>query len=409
MTIVPQELFEKLYPGYELIKFELDEAHKELILFLEPNTLPKCPRCGSPNVSIHDTNVRLFKECKILDYITRVYVVVRRIKCNSCDNTTTEKVPFANDNNFRVTKRLTNTIIDELEQSSTIKDVALRYQVGWDTVKDIHKRYLQSIIFFHLGNARILAIDEISIRRGHTYATVIIDLFARRVLWVLKGKQNTDVNKFFKLCGKLGCEQIEAVAMDQNAGFASCVKRFCKNAVVVYDLFHMLANFGRTVISTIRLRIANKLKEQGDTAAYSYIKRSRFLLLRKAANIPESQKPKLKQILSDHVDLLVAHTLKEMLPDIWHANSKEEATRLWNGWYSYAMESNIPEVVAFAQSQNKNYKEGITNAGLYHIGTSALEGMNNRIKVLKRLAYGFRDFEYFKLLIMNTFRGKTIC
>ena len=80
--------------------------------------------------------------------------------------------------------------------------------------------------------------------------------------------------------------------------------------------------------------------------------------------------------------------------------------KLWSAWYKLASESNVEEITKFAETQNKNYRDGITNAGIYHIGTSVLEGINNKIKVIKRVAFGFRDFDYFFIRIMDAFRGK---
>lgn len=96
----------------------------------------------------------------------------------------------------------------------------------------------------------------------------------------------------------------------------------------------------------------------------------------------------------------------QLLPEIFQSTSKEEAEKLWDAWYKLASESNVKEITKFAETQNENYKDGITNAGIYHIGTSVLEGINNKIKVIKRVAFGFRDFDYFFLRIMDAFRGK---
>ncbi len=113
------------------------------------------------------------------------------------------------------------------------------------------------------------------------------------MLWVGKGKKISDVDDFFRKCGTLGCQQIKAVAMDQNAGFANCVKRFCPNAKVIYDLFHMVYNYGRLVISAIRIRLAEEYKKSNDIEKYNKLKGSRFLLLSRNANLSDDRKPNL--------------------------------------------------------------------------------------------------------------------
>ena len=195
--------------------------------------------------------------------------------------------------------------------------------------------------------------------------------------------------------------------MDQNAGFANCVARYCPNAKVVYDLFHMVYNFGRLVISAIRIRLANDHKQKDDEVGYELIKRSRYLLLSRNSKLSDKQKVRLDDILNHYKDLYAANELKELLPEVFYANSKEDSERLWDEWVDIALHSEVEEIIRFASNQNKNYRDGITNSGIYNIRTSVLEGINNKIKVLKRLAYGFRDLDYFFLRIRNALRGIT--
>ncbi len=136
------------------------------------------------------------------------------------------------------------------------------------------------------------------------------------------------------------------------------------------------------------------------------LKGSRFLLLKRNANLSDEEKTRLNDILTYYKDLYYANELKELLPAIFRAVSKEEAEILWDEWKALALESEVEEIVRFAKNQDKYYRDGITNAGIYHIGTSVLEGINNKIKVLKRVSFGYRDLEYFFLRIRGAFRGK---
>ncbi|MCR5536744.1 MAG: ISL3 family transposase [Succinivibrio sp.] len=400
------EFFTKnFFPGYKITNIFLTESKKEICISLEPLDSPSCPHCHSNDVVVHEYRKKQVRDDKMLGYFVVLEITYRVIRCNHCQKKfLTENIPFVTEG-FRVTRRAENTVIEELEQAGSISDTANRIGLGWDTCKSIHKRYLQRTIYFSLGDASILAIDEFSIQKGHKYATVVVDLETKRVIWVGKGKSISEVNKFFKLCGTEGCKQIKAVAMDQNAGFASCVNKFCPNAKVVYDLFHMVYNFGRLVISAIRIRLANAHLDNGNEDGYSLLKRSRFLLLTRNANLTDERKIKLDNILSFFHDLYAANELKELLPEVFKASSKQESETLWDEWVNLAMKSNVEEIMKFAHSQNKNYRDGITNSGIYPIRTSVLEGINNKIKVLKRLAYGFRDLDYFFLRIRSAFKG----
>lgn len=161
------------------------------------------------------------------------------------------------------------------------------------------------------------------------------------------------------------------------------------------------------VISAIRIRLSNQCEENGNKDATSLLKGSRALLLTRNSRLPDNRRTKLDDILKFYTDLNKANELKELLPEIFQSTSKEEAEKLWSAWYKLASESDVEEITKFAETQNENYKDGITNAGIYHIGTSVLEGINNKIKDMKRVAFGFRDFNYyFFLRIMDAFRGK---
>lgn len=132
-----------------------------------------------------------------------------------------------------------------------------------------------------------------------------------------------------------------------------------------------------------------------------------YLLLSRNSKLSDKQKISLNDILNHYKDLYAANELKELLPEVFYANSKEDSERLWDEWVDIALHSEVEEIIRFATNQNKNYRDGITNSGIYNIRTSVLEGINNKIKVLKRLAYGFRDLDYFFLRIRNAFRGIT--
>lgn len=405
MSMIADFFSENFFPGFKISDISLSKPENEVFIRLEPNSCPSCPHCHSNDVVVHEYRTKKIRDARILGCLVTLEIVYRVVRCNHCKSRFgTENISFLSER-FRVTKRVESGVIDELEHASSIKDTAYRAGLKWDVCKNIHKRYLKNTIYFSLDKASILAIDEFSIQKGHKYATVVIDVEYRRVLWVCKGKSISEVNRFFRLCGTEGCKQIRAVAMDQNAGFATCVRKYCPNARVVYDLFHMLYNYGRLVISAIRIRLAKKSADSGDEDGYKLLKRSRFLLLTHNANLTAEKKVKLDNILAHHRDLYAANELKELLPEVFKTDSKEKAEKLWDEWVEIAMNSNVPEIKKFAGNQNRHYRDGITNSGIYHIRTSILEGINNKIKVIKRLAYGFRDLDYFFLRIRSAFRG----
>ncbi len=191
--------------------------------------------------------------------------------------------------------------------------------------------------------------------------------------------------------------------MDMNTAMDLEVQAHCPNARVVYDLFHVVAKFGREVVDRVRVDQANRLKD--DPAGRRAIKRSRWLLLRNRHNLDEPQALRLDELLAANTPLMTAYLLKTQLKELWYAPSEYEARRRWSEWLRLAQESGLQPLQAFARRLN-TYVEGIVSSARFRLNTSVLEGMNNRIKVIKRMAYGYRDNAYFFLKIKAAFPGK---
>ncbi len=192
--------------------------------------------------------------------------------------------------------------------------------------------------------------------------------------------------------------------MDMNTAFDREVRAQCPNAEVVYDLFHVVAKYGREVIDRVRVDEANRLKH--DRPARQVIKSARWLLLRNRENLktPERGAVRLEELLAANQSLMTVYVLKEDLRQLWRCRHAGYAKRLWEGWYRRAMDSGIAPLMQFAR-RLKPYLQGILAHCHHPLHTSVFEGINNRIKVIKRMAYGFRDTDYFFLKIRAAFPG----
>jgi transposase len=302
-----------------------------------------------------------------------------------------------------VTRRLGESVA-RLCRVLPIRHVADSYGLNWKTVKAIDKAYLERTLGpVDLEGVTQLAMDEFAIRKGHRYATVVIEPHTRRVLWVGRGRKREDVSAFFDLLGEAGCAAIEAVAMDMNAAYEQEVRARCPNAEVVFDLFHVVAKFGREVIDRVRVDEANRLRH--DKPARKVIKGSRWLLLRNRSNIERKEdRVKLDELLRANRRLMTVYVLKDDLKHLWDYTYPGAALRFWKQWYRRAIRSRIEPLKRFARNLAA-YLPGILAHCTYPLHTSVLEGINNKIKVLKRMAYGFRDDAYFFLKIRQAFPG----
>ncbi|MCC6428640.1 MAG: ISL3 family transposase [Phycisphaerales bacterium] len=253
-----------------------------------------------------------------------------------------------------------------------------------------------------LDGLTLLAMDEFAIHKGHRYATVVIDPTCKRVLWVGKGRDRGSLRPFFEMLGPHRCAQVRAVAMDMNSAHEAEVKANCPQAQVVFDLFHVVAKYGREVIDRVRVDEANRLK--GDKPSRHVVKSSRWLLLRNAENVPPRDRVRLRDLLNANKALMTVYVLRDELKHLWDFRSRGHAFRFWKQWHGHAVRSRIEPLRRFAKKL-KPYLHGILSHCAFPLHTSLLEGINNKIKVIKRMAYGFRDDAYFFLKIRAAFPG----
>ncbi len=191
--------------------------------------------------------------------------------------------------------------------------------------------------------------------------------------------------------------------MDMNASFEQEVALHCPQAEIVYDLFHVVAKYGREVVDRVRVDEANRLRN--DKPARKIIKGSRWLLLRNYENIEKADdKVRLKELLQANKSLMTVYVMKDDLKQLWNFSHSDIAQRFWRQWYDRAMQSRIEPLMKFARRLS-NYAAGIISHCRWPLHTSLLERINNKIKTMKRQAYGYRDDEYFFLRIRAAFPG----
>jgi transposase len=361
---------------------------------------PCCAGCGQTVTRIHETITRKVRDLPILDAQTWLLVPRRRLLCPHC-GPSIERLTWL-DRYARVTRRLAESVV-RLCRVLTVKHVADFFGLSWDQVKEIDKRALRDQVgTVDLSSVEVIGMDEFALHKGHRYATVVVEPYRKEVLWIGQGRSRESIRPFFELLGAGGCRRLKAVVMDMNASYEQEVRQHSPKAAIVYDLFHVVAKFGREVIDRVRVDEANRL--QHDKKARKVVKTSRWLLLRNRQNVKGGDMLRLQELLEANQNLMTVYVLKEDLKQLWRFNCVEEASLFWEQWYRRAVESGIQPLMLFAR-RLKGYLHGILNHCDWPLHTGLLEGINNRIKVIKRMAYGFRDHEYFFLKIRAAFPG----
>lgn len=425
MAIEFAELLNRLggWEGFEVANIDEDSTLRpdvlglpapRLVITLRPRSdaVKRCSRCGAVVTDIHDITERLVRDVAFLEHDTWLRLPRARLRCPTC-GPTVEAVPWL-DKHQRMTTRLAEKIA-RLAMVLPVDHVATWFGLHWTTVKLIHARALATqlgpVTRESLRGVRYLAIDEFAIQKGHRYATVIVDPETKRVLWVARGRDRAAVAPFFDLLGPDGCAAIEAIVMDMHGPFGDEVRARCPDAAVVYDLFHVVAKYGREVIDRVRVDETNRIARAagpnrlGIRAQRRVIKGTRWLLLRNRATVTRpGDRVRLKELLAANRALFITYVLKDDLKQLWRYRAPAAARRFWQHWYRRAMRSRLEPLQRFAQ-RLQPYLVGILNHCRYPLSTALVEGINNKIKVLKRMAYGYRDDAYFFLRIRAAFPG----
>ena len=381
---------------------ELRGAHRWVVIELIPDRGHdrRCSGCGEIVGAIHDRSVRRIRDLPLFEDRVELRLPRLRLACPRC-GPRLEQVAWL-DPHARVTRRLAQSVA-RFCMVASVRHAARWHGLDWKTAKAIDFRELERTLGPpNLDGVRMLAMDEFAIQKGHRYATVVVDPERKRVLWVGRGRSRAEVRPFFELLGPERCAQIKAVAMDMNTAYDLEVRMHCPNAEVVYDLFHVVAKYGRDVIDRVRVDEANRLRD--DKPARRVVKTSRWLLLRNRENVPADKAVQLDELLAANRALLTVYLLKDDLKQLWRYRSEAWARKAWKSWKRRAMRSGLQPLRHFARCLEP-YLPGILAHCRWPLGTNLVEGINNKIKVIKRIAYGYRDDAYFFLKIRAAFPG----
>ena len=358
-----------------------------------------CSGCGRTCERYHDFEERRVRDLPILGAQTHLLLNRFRVSCPTC-GPKLEELPWLA-KYARVTRRLAESVA-RLCRHMSVKHAAEFFGLRWDAAKAIDKGFLEATLGEpDLSRVTQLAMDEFAIRRGQRYATIIVEPNRKEILHVCRGHGREDVRPFFEKLGRDGCLRIEAVAMDMNGAFEAEVRAQCPRAAIVYDPFHVVAKYGREVVDTVR---SSEAKRQDNKADRAIVKGSRWLLLKNKQNLAGPDRVKLRELLRVNRRLATVYVLKDDLKRFWDYYLPNPARNFFMSWYGRAIRSRIEPLKRFAR-QLRAKLDGILAHCRYPLHTSLLEGINNKIKVIKRMAYGFRDDEYFFLKIRAAFPG----
>lgn len=367
----------------------------------------RCLVCRSKNTVYVGENVRSIRLLPIGFRPVRAIMHLKVIRCKDCGAERQEPIEDAPERRS-YSKRFAAHVI-ELVKIATLLDAAQKLGVGWDLVKDIVKQDLRRQVKRRkYRDIRLIAIDEIAAKKRHHYLTIVTDLTSGLVVFAAEGKDADCLNPFFHKLRRSRATLV-AAAMDMSGAYEKAIHDYnaslpqgvppCK---IVTDHFHAVKQMNEA-LDDIRKDEAQKLEEQGR----KLLKGSRFLLFFGSKKFSEDPRRlvRLKTLLDGNVRLMQAWLLKESFGLIWKQDSKDEAIKFVDDWCQQASQLGDPHINKVINMVQR-HRFGIINYYDFPISSAPLEGINNKIKVLKRRAYGYRDMEFFILRILTIHETK---
>jgi transposase len=380
--------------GYQQNAIAFEESTIRFFVEQDPGSF-RCSNCGSANVMKSGQTCRSYRSLPIGARPVWIELPIQRLWCAGCGKTRQAQVAFA-DERRSYTHAFERYALD-LSRHMTIQDVAVHLGVGWDMIKEMQKRRLQRRFTKpKLKHLKHLAIDEISIGKGHRYLTVVLDLDDGAVVFVGEGKGADALKPFWRRL-HASHARIKAVATDMSPAYTAAVGDNLPKAIHVFDRFHVVKLFNEK-FSLFRQELQ---REAEGPLAKKLLKGTRWLLLKNPENLDDErdERKRLEKALALNKPLATVYYMKEDLRQIWEQSDAAAARVFLNDWIARARVSGIRMLQQFAQTLVQ-HRRGILNYYKCRITTAALEGTNNKIRTMQRQAYGFRDREFFKLKIL---------
>ncbi|NLK28446.1 MAG: ISL3 family transposase [Clostridiales bacterium] len=381
----------KLLGLEDVILKKVIQADNYVKFFIETSPSPQiCPCCGSQTSRIHDYRSQVIKDLPMQMKHTYLVLRKRRYIC-SCGKRFLEKYSFL-PTYKRQTLRLSFKIIALLRETRSIKSVANEVNVSASTIA----RLLDTVSYSSPSLPECIGIDEF---KGNAetgkYQCILVDARKHRLLDILPDRNQAHLSAYFREANRAERNRVKFFVCDMWKPYVDLAKAYFPNATVIIDKYHFI-RYVTWAIENVRKRLQKKMS----ASLRKYYKRSRRLILTRYQKLKDENKKACDLMLLYNDDLRAAHYLKEWFYDICQSSKYSyQRTAFWE-WVKTAEKSGIPEFMSCAATY-RNWSEGILNAFKYGYTNGPTEGYNNKIKVLKRISYGMKNFKRFRTRIIH--------
>lgn len=325
---------------------------------------------------------------------------VRRIDCPRCQAVKTESLAWLW-NHGRFTKRFEEKV-GRMARQMPLTEVAELNQISWDQAWRMELEYMRDMMARQslYDRLRVIGVDEISIRKGHTYRIVIADLDEQRPIWIGgTGRTEEDMDLFYAELGVERSQKLELAVMDMWKAFRNSTKEHAKQARIVFDKFHVLRHLSMA-LDDVRRQEYKRVSEK----ERKYIKGQRYTLLSHKANLDTDGRRSLKMLLQANKRLHKAYLLKESFGQLWDYSYPAAARTFFENWKAQLRWQKLEPYEKFAAMIERHW-DGIVS--YCHpdnkVSLGFMEGLNNKIRVIQRRAYGIKSDEYLRLKVLTSF------
>ena len=395
-----------------------------------------CDKCGNIMEINNQFDVNLKHLC-FGSSLSCITFTKKQFYCHHCHCSKMQNVPFQAENH-RITNELFQYATDLLATGKyTNKQVAEITGLCKNTVKDIDLKRLKEKytidgkkLIKPEKQAKFLGIDEFKLHDGYKYATHIIDMENGHILWISEGKKKQVVYDFIEHVGLEWMDSVEAVACDMNSDFEQAFEEKCPHIQPVFDYFHIVKNFNEKVVAEVRKEEEKRLKEEGNIEGARMLKGSKYILTSSKEHLRKKDEEarngkiiKKKSELFNTTDIVRTVGYEDRYEELINENKllftidiiKEKITLAYKETSEAQMADRIIEIIDLCKSTHNRHFfwfsnlldkhfEGIIAHATYNISAGKIEGINNKIKTLRRQGYGYPDDEYFFLKLFDMSR-----
>jgi transposase len=330
----------------------------------------------------------------------RIYLdlEVRRVDCRQCDAVKRERLDFLVENALH-TKRFA-LYVGRRCRTGTIRDVAAELRLDWQTVKRLEMDYMrEQIRRVGTPGPKVIGIDEISIRKGHTYRIVVSDLERRRPIWFGgEDRSEASMDQFYRFLGQKKAKRIRLAVMDMWKAFRNSTHQRAPQAAILFDKFHVMKHLGEALDKIRKAEYARLTGKQR-----GFIKGQKYTLLSHPQNLTGTARKNLKLLLAANKRLNTAYLLKESFGQLWDYNREAWARKFFENWRASLKWQRLKPYEKFAEMIERHW-DGLAAycKPENKVSLGFVEGLNNKIRVMQRRAYGLRDEEYLKLKVLTS-------